>query len=278
MRHLMAGLLVLLILPLQAGAGPLTRLADIAIGTDDNISAAADTRPRATEQFLQAGLGLTFSEPIAPGMTLRLLGRADGRLHARYEGLNEIAGSAEGQLVLRSGNGFYSPTLGASAGIGVSEFNSALRDLQESRLRLFARQTLTTRLMLRGSVFALWREADSKVFDAEIHGAETALDWQASPQLTLTLGYQYRDGEVVSSSVPGALARANAIALVADDVFAEQTALSFEAQTHIGTVTANYALTSQLALDVQLRYIESDPRFDARYHRWTTLSGLLLRF
>lgn len=271
-------LATLCLLPLQALAAQPATLVDVAIGRDDNIQAARDGLPRNTETWLQAGIASSLGEALDDGLSLRLVARLDGRLHAETEGLNEITAGVDGQLLLRPGRSFHTPTLGLSLGIGASQFQSKLRDAKEARTRLWLRESLTTRLGARGSLFASWRGSDSRVFDANTQGAELALEWQASTPLALSLGYQYRVGPVVSIGRPTAAARANATALQDDDAFAGLSAFSFPAQTHMGFVAASYALTPQLSLDAALRYIESDSRFDSRYHRWLGLSGLVLRF
>lgn len=275
MRGLLAS--VLLLAAHVATAAPVVT-AELSLGTDDNLLSNRDGTPQRTEQFLQAGLGLSAGTPLAPGLSARGLARLDTRLHARYEGLNDVGGALEGQLLYRPGTGFSVPTLGLSLGAGVQEFASRLRDARESRLKLFARQNLTTRLAARGALFASWRGTQSRAFDATQRGAELAMDWQAMPRLAAGLGYQYRRGEVVSVGTPWGPARANAVALEPDDVFAGRTAFSFPAQTHIGTLSLNYGLSAALSLDGQLRYIESDTDFDSRYSRWIALTGLLYRF
>lgn len=266
------------LLPLHAQAARVVTTADVGIGTDDNLLSARDGSARKDDQSLQVGIAAAWSEALQPGFTLRLLARLDGKLHTSTSGLNELAIGADGQLLLRPGSGFYTPTFGVSAGLGSSQFQSSLRDAQEGRAQIFLRQALTTRLSTRSSVFALWRGSDSAVFDTHIYGADAAVDWQVRPALVLTLGYQYRDGKVVSIGTPSATALANASAVQMDDVFTGQPAFSFPAQTHVGMVGANYALTPNLSLDAQLRYVESDSRFGTRYHRWTTITGLIARF
>ena len=278
MRVLMRLATLCLLLPLHAEAARPVTLVDVALGRDDNIQAARDGLPRDTETWLQAGIASSISEQLDEGLSLRLVARLDGRLHAQSQGLNEITAGIDGQLLLRPGRSFHTPTLGLSLGVGASQFQSDLRDAKEARARLWLRESLTTRLAARGSLFANWRGSDSRVFDANTRGGELTLDWQASSPLALTLGYQYREGPVVSIGTPSTAARASALAIEADDAFAGQMAFSFPAQTHIGLASAHYALTSQLSLDAALRYIESDSRFNSRYHRWVGLTGLVLRF
>ena len=270
--------LLLAVVAPAARAMPVVTLADIAIGNDDNIVSARDGLPRLTEQFLQGGIAAAFSTPLDAGLSLRLQARLDGRVHARNEGLNQFDAGLEGQLLLRPGSGFHTPTLGLSMALGSSQFQSGLRDSLESALRLTLREAVTTRITLHGKLFTSWRGSESTVFDSHFKGGELALDWLAAPALTVTLGYRYQGGDVVSIGRPSASARANARAMQMDDVFEGLTALRFDAQTHIGLASASYALTPALAIDVQCRYVESDSGFDTRYHRWITSSGLVARF
>ena len=263
---------------MMASAGGLVSLAELNVGTDDNLQAARDTLPRQADSFVHAGVTSALSEALAPGLSLRLLTQLDGRMYRQTDGLNELVAALDGQLRLRPGNRFRTPTLGASMGIGFHRFQSQLRDANSARMRLFWEQPLTTRLAARGSLFKQWHGSRGRAFDATTRGGELALDWQASTPLLLTLAYQYRDGAVASVGMPGPATRAHAIALEADDVFIGQTAFSFDAQTHIGSLEARYQLSPTLSLQTQLRYLESDADFGSQYHRWGTLSGLSLRF
>lgn len=266
-----------MLLPITASASTVTLL-DVGLATDDNITSAREGGDRSTEQALQVGVAHALSAAVERGMSLRLFTRADARFFARYQGLNDITGGLDGQLLLRPGSAFHTPTVGLSLGISTSQFASRLRDAQESRGRVFLQQALTTRLAARAILSAVWRASESQAFDADWRAAELNIDWQARERLRLSLGYQYRDGTVISVGTPGPAAVARANGLEPDDVFNGLTAFGFDAQTHIGSLTASYALGPSLSFETQLRLLESDSDFDTRYRRWTTLSGLLLRF
>lgn len=270
-------LLLLCATPFLAEAR-VVRLADVGLVTDDNITTARDGGERLTEQALQLGLAQVVSAAVDHGLSLRLISRVDGRFHARYQGLNEFAAGVDGQLLLRPGRAFHTPMLGFSLGVGTHQFASRLRDTQEARGKLFVQQALTTQLAARGALASVWRGSNSQAFDTDWRSAEIALDWQVQERLRLSLAYQYRDGTVVSIGVPGTEALANAEAVQPDDVFTGLSAFSFDAQTHIGSVTASYALTPAVTLETQLRCVASDTDFGSRYQRWNTLSGLVLRF
>lgn len=274
-----AALVTALLCGLACGsASALDFTADAALGSDDNIVSAREGTPTLAEQFLQLGAAASHSELLGPGLALRWQARVDGRAHARYQGLNELATGVDGSLLLRPGKGFGAPTFGVTLGIGGSAFQSRLRDAREARARLFARAALTTRVSARASLFAATRGSDSQVFDTDVRGAALGLDWQATRALTLTAGYEYRDGDVVSLRNPSTQGLRFFDAVEADDAFRGRQAVRFRAQTHIGGIGAQYALTPRLVLDTQLKWIESDSDFGTRYQRLTTLSGLLLRF
>lgn len=259
-------------------AGTLVRLADIAVVADSNLLSAANDRPRRDGQAMQAGLSLAWSEAVSPGVSARLLTHLGGRLQAGESGLHEVAAGADGQILLRPGRSFHTPTLGVSLGFDLRRLPSQLRDAEELHGRVFLRQALTTRLHARAALSVRERDARSAVFDDQTWATESALDWLASERLTLTIGYEYRDGDVTSIGRPGVAVLSNARAQVADDVFDGLTAFRFKAQTHIGLLAGHWALSPQLALDTRLRYVESDPQFNSRYRRWLLQSGLLIRF
>jgi hypothetical protein len=277
--HYRRGLLAAaLALPAAAAPAATSGLAELAITTDDNVSNAREGRPAATEQAVQGALVVNWSAPLTEALALRLAGRAEGVLHARFTGLNGGTGTAQATLLLRTGRAFASPVLGLSLAAARSETGSALRDASEWRGRLTARLPLTTRVTTRLGIGLVQREAANAAFDTAFVGGEAGADWQATDALGVALGYEFRDGDVVSLGTPNAAARDNARALAADDVFTGQTALRFDARTHIGTLTLTRTLAPGVALDAQLRYVESTSNIDARYQRLTALTGLLLRF
>ena len=95
-----AATVLLCALPMSARADTVSS-AEMSITTDDNITAARDGHHRTTEQALQLGLVQALSSSVNRSTSLRLLARAGGRFHARYEGLNEFSGGLDGQLLLR---------------------------------------------------------------------------------------------------------------------------------------------------------------------------------
>lgn len=204
----------------------------------------------------------------------------DAQHFAEHEGLSQVSPVLRWDWLYRPGADFHAPTLGIAATALWSEFDSALRDAAEYRVAVFAQQQLTTRIGWRLGWSASWREAqDQTVFDGGARSATLDLDWQLSRRVALYLGYQYRDGDLVSTApAPASAVLAAARAFAPDDVFLGETAFRLSSCAQVGTAGVNYSVSPRFAVDVQARYVDAEADTGSHYRRVQALASLLWRY
>lgn len=264
---------------------------DLGAGYDSNVFNAA---PGWEE-------GLAFATAGAHGNLNRRLGDATsllGRLSLTGETYEHVEGLTNGKAALmlrvshRPGAGFFVPVLAGWVSAAWWEFDSRIRDSVEYRGGVYLLEQLTTALRARVSLTASQRVSESEAFDLEGIAAGVDLDWLAAPSLTVYTGYQFRDGDIASTS---GLLYGYADVGEPDDAFAVPAAPAklthipgggsgtpyayrFPATTHVGTLGVNLPIGSGLSLDVQAQYADSSTDANLDYERWIGSVSLLARF
>lgn len=257
---------------------------DLGVGYDDNVGNASDDDDIRDSTVVAGGVNLDYTQALSLNTGLLLRGALQGEAVEAEDGLSHGRLLAMARLSHRPDGGFYMPTFAAWVSAGVLEFNSAMRDGFEFRGGLFLSEPLTTTIAARFGVAAVERSADNYVFDLSGWSASVNLDWAVTPGFTLYTGYQFQDGDVVStgtvlpkaSHTPGGCGAASACD--PDDALDGQFAYRIDASTHVGTLGINLPWSQRLALDAQLRRIDSSTPGDTRYERLQGLVSVLLRF
>jgi hypothetical protein len=253
---------------------------DFTLGHDDNVANARRGAALRDDTFVQAAVAHEILWRLAPTGQMGWQLSAQGRRHDRHEGLSRIAGAARWQWQYRASGGFYTPLLGANASAEYSEFDSRLRDAWSYRAGLFAQQQLTTRLSARIGWSARWVDASrSPVFEAGARSATLDLDWQPGRRVALYAGYQYLDGDLVSTAPsPSTATLAAARATAPDDVFVGETAFRLSSSADVYSVGANISLSSHWSVDALWRRVDAKADTGTSYRREQALLSLLWRY
>jgi hypothetical protein len=253
---------------------------EFALGHDDNIANARRGAAVQDDAFVQVAAAHETLWRLAPTSQMGLRLSAEGRRYDRYESLSQLSGAARWQWLYRAGGGFHTPVVGTSAGVEYREFDSRLRDAWTWRIGAFAQQQLTTQLSWRLGWSARWVDAvNAPVFETGARSATLDLDWQLGRSLVLYAGYQYLDGDLVSTAPnppPAALAAARAAA--ADDVFIGETAFRLSSSADIYSAGANLSLSPHWSVDALWRRIDAEADTGTRYRREQALLSLLWRY
>jgi hypothetical protein len=273
-------LLVALGAALPAGAAGRVFTGEFTLGHDDNVANARRGTAVRDDAFALASAAHETLWRLAPTSQMGWQLSAEGRRHDRHAGLSRIAGAARWQWLYRAGGGFHTPLIGAGARIEYSEFDSRLRDAWTYRTGLFVQQQLTTRLSWRGGWSARWVDArHAPVFEAGARSATLDLDWQLGRRVALYAGYQFLDGDLVSTApAPPAAALAAARAAAPDDVFDGETAFRLASRAGVYSVGANLSLSPHWSVDVQWRRVEAEADTGTEYRREQALLSLLWRY
>ncbi|MFA5939349.1 MAG: hypothetical protein WC809_08335 [Sinimarinibacterium sp.] len=265
-----------------ASAAPASRAlsGEFGVGFDTNVANIRQGGDTREDTFLQLGAIAETGWKLGSSMAMHWQLQLDGQGYAQYAGLSRAVPAARWRWLIRPGAGFYAPVLAMSASAASEEFDSRLRDAAEYRAGLSLQQQLTTRISLRLGGSASWREARREsVFEGSARSATLDIDWQPWRDVALYAGYQYRDGDLVSTAPnppPAVLYAARAYA--PDDVFDGQTAFRLSGHAEVGTAGLNYSLSPHWSLDVQARYIEAEADIGTHYRRTQTLASVLWRY
>lgn len=264
----------------SALAAQRTLSGEAGIGFDDNVANVKQGGAERDDLFVQLGATAQTAWRLTPSSAMLWRFQLDAQRFFEHEGLSHADPALRWDWLYRPGADFHAPTLGIAATVLWSEFDSGLRDAAEYRAAVFAQQQLTTRIGWRLGWSASWREAqDQDVFDGGARSATLDLDWQLSRRFALYLGYQYRDGDLISTApapAPAVLSAARAFA--ADDVFPGETAFRLSSRAQVGTAGVNYSVSPRFAVDVQTRYIEAEADIGSHYRRVQALASLLWRY
>lgn len=256
--------------------------AEFGVGYDDNVGNAQDGDEARDSTVLGGGAHLDYTRTLTRHTALLLRGLLQGEAFESESGLSHLRLGAMARLSHRAGGGFYAPTLAGWLSAGALEFDSAMRDGFELRGGFHLIEPLTTAVSARASVAAAERRGDHAVFDTSQWSAGLNLDWSVASRLTLYLGYQFQDGDLVSSGrVPPKsthdLAGCGTAAVCdADDALDGLSAYRVEGTTQVVTLGANVPLSGRLALDAQVRHADASAGENG-YERLQGALSLLLR-
>jgi hypothetical protein len=249
-------------------------------GFDDNVANARRGASLRDDGFAQAGAAFENVWRLAPSSLMGFQLGVEGRRHDRNAGLDRVSGALRWRWLYRRDGGFYTPLLGASVRIERDEFDSRLRDAWTYRVGVFAQQQLSTQLSGRlGWSARRVNGVNDRVFETDARSATLDVDWQLGRKLVLYAGYQYLDGDLVSTAPnPPAAALMAARAIAADDVFVGETAFRLSASADVYSAGANLTLTPNWSIDAQWRQIDAEADTGTRYRREQGLLSLLWRY
>lgn len=257
---------------------------DLGVGYDDNVGNARDRVNIRDSTVVAGGVNLDYTRALSLNTGLLLRGALQGEAVEAEDGLSHGRLLAMARLSHRPSGGFYMPTFAVWASAAALEFNSTMRDGFEFRGGLFLSGPLTTSIAARFGVAAVERSAANYVFDLSGWSASVNLDWAVTPGVTLYTGYQFQDGEVVSTgTVPPKSTHlptrcGAASACDPDDALKGQSAYRVDAKTRLGTLGINVPLSPRFSLDAQVRHTDSESDGGDGYDRFQGLVSALTRF
>jgi hypothetical protein len=190
---------------------------------------------------------------------LRLSVAADLRseLWARFDDFSEIGPGLISGLRYRFGLGREAPWLLLENRFGYDRFQDTARSGYDETVELRGGIGLTQQIALElGYSFENFA-APNDFYDRQIHRAGTRVILDLTSALRLAIGYQYREGDVISYAVPP---RPEIAALSVeredDDTFGTplRTAYRLLGRTHSVSVSAAYGLTKNLSVQIGYEY------------------------
>ncbi len=181
-----------------------------------------------------------------------------GHLWDQYNAFNEIGAGASASLRYRFGLGPQAPWILLEERIGYDRFQETVRSGWGESLRLRGGIAISERIALEaGYIFGNFAAPDD-FFDEQGHAANARVIIDLTSSLQVVLGYTYRAGNVISYAVPP---RPDILMLTSElrpvTTFGTNplyTAYRLRGQTNAVSVSAEYALTRYLSVQLAYEY------------------------
>ena len=269
--------------PTWAFARALSVDGELGYATDDNVTRAARAPEILDDRFATVGAGFTWRQPVA--RHVRAVARAFGRYEhfEDYSELSNAVGGASLNVQFRARGSLLAPTYSFFGKAQIADYGSAMRDSYLYSWGVSVEKSLTDRIITSLSLAANERDSKSEVFDTGEVSASLNLDYQFTRRVATYLGYQYLEGDIVSTASPFWLAIINeASAIQADDAFggaaANRFAYRLNGETQLVTLGINFAIDERNAVDLSGRYADAESESGIRYKRNSVNLAYLLRF
>lgn len=231
------------------------------ISADDNVTRGYGDANILSDQFLGVNLSKIFHYPVSTHTRLALLGFAGFNGYFEYTGLSHYYAGAQGEFQYRPSGSFYAPTFAVGARSAAEEYQSEVRDSYRGSVWASVRKPITNKLQLFSALNYNWRDGKSVVFDTSDIALRANADFAISRRNTVYLGFEYRDGDIVSTGQPSLAFVEIASAVVLDDAYKDSTryAYKIDGNTWMLSLGYNFAISAQQALDASWRMVNATP-------------------
>jgi hypothetical protein len=175
-----------------------------------------------------------------------------------YDAFNEIGAGASAGLRYRFGLGRQAPWILLEERIGYDRFHETVRSGWDESLRLRGGIAISERIALEAAYIFRNFAAPDDFFDEQGHTANARVIVDLTSSLQMAIGYTYREGNVISYAVPP---RPDILLLTSQSrpvtTFGTNplyTAYRLRGQTNAVSVSAGYALTRYLSVQLAYEY------------------------
>jgi hypothetical protein len=206
-----------------------------------------------------------WSSDISAGNSLQLTrdlrlnvgGDLRGELWDRFGAFNTIGPGASAGLRYRFGLGRQAPWILLEDRFGYDRFQDTAQSGNDNVLNFQAGIALSDRIALEGGYAFESFVAPNDFYDRQVHRANASIVSDVTSSLQVTLGYTYREGDVISYAVPPRpdLARFS-IEREDEDEFGQplRTAYKLLGRTHALSFSVAYQLTKYASIQVGYEY------------------------
>lgn len=247
--------LALLLLSASACGALADTLLDVQAGAlyDGNLPRAQLERDRKSDVALQAGVAWGRFVPLADGLTLRATLDGGGEVYTRYSGLNNL--SLGGSLSLRRkiGLGALAPWVSLSVAGARLEYQNDVRNGWRYEFGAVTGKRITDAWEIEANFRYQHRTADESiaavpgisgdVFDLQSHQLGLRSEYALTGRLSLAAGFDYRRGDIASTTLRNFTVFTNSDAIALDTVYGDDTvAYRIFALTRAFRLGLSYAL------------------------------------
>ncbi len=245
----------------QLSTGPLNLQVEAGYTHDDNVTRAKSGPDRRGDDNYTVNVSKRTGIGLSETSRVLLTGTLGGEKFRAFNGLSNVAATAEAEYQYRSSAEFDAPTLGAFARLSALGFESTLRDGWRASRGVSAQMSVTDRINLFGALSANVRDARSEVFSTRDVSARFNVDYALSETGTLYLGADFRRGDIVSTGRSSLENVSVADVFVQDDAYRGGQLFSyrFDGRTVLATMGYNLSLGNRDSIDFSWRHIRSTP-------------------
>ncbi|HEY0368789.1 MAG TPA: hypothetical protein VGC85_04265 [Chthoniobacterales bacterium] len=225
---------------------------------DSNLSNSDRAAEQEHDWSWQTRIRAANGFQLTRDLRLTLSGDVVGALWHEYSGFDQIGGGATALLRYRFGLGREAPWVAIENRVGYDAFEETFRDGWSEAAHVRGGFSLSERLRVEaGYTYENSCTRSEDVWSWCAHRGDIALIIDVTSQLQVAIGYGYRYGDVISYAIPPR-PDLRAIATARDEenlTFDEpRTAYKVDGRTHAATLSASYALTKHVALQVGYEY------------------------
>ncbi|MFL6515635.1 MAG: hypothetical protein ACJ8M1_11495 [Chthoniobacterales bacterium] len=225
---------------------------------DNNLSNSDRSADQEPDGSWKTDMRLLNSYQLLRDLRLTVAADLQGQVWSEYTDFNRISPGAETALRYRFGLGRLAPWIMVENRIGYDRFHGVARSGWNESAGLRAGFAISDRIAFEtGYLFENFVVPDN-FFDVQSHrlGARVMVDLTSS--LQVTIGYDYREGDVIAYAVPPrpeiaafAVEREEVTTFGTDPLY---TGYRFPGRSHIVSVSAVYLLTRHFSVSVGYEY------------------------
>jgi len=204
---------------------------DVSAGAlyDSNVPRAQLERDIKSDTAFQAALAWGRFMPLSDGLTLRATLDASGEAYAHYSGLNNLALGTSLSLRQKFGLGALAPWVSGWASGARLDYEDKARDGWRYEFGIGAGKRLTDAWDIEATYRYQHRTQDhpvavvpgisGAVFDLQAHQAGVRSEYAMTDRVSLGAGFDYRRGDVASTTLRNFTIFTNSTAIALDPVF-----------------------------------------------------------
>jgi hypothetical protein len=250
---------------------------------DSNLSRAEYSYDVKSDTAWQAAVAWGRFVVLTDSLTLRATLDAAGDVYTHYSGLDNLALGGSLSLRRKFGLGGLAPWINVAGSMARLDYKNNLRDGWRQELGVGAGKRITEEWSIATSFAYVHRTADHNVavvpgisgavFDLQSHKAGVASEYALTDRLSLSAGYDYRRGDVASTTLRNFEIYESSDAIELDPVFGKDTVgYRIFAVTRAWRLGASYALGPANSINLTAERWISRARDELHYYN--TLVGL----
>jgi len=270
----------LLAAPAALGQGTSVHLGgDAGVAYDSNVGNTPTSGPVQSSSVETLGGHADVFTPLTLFTSLLVRGSLDGEIYNAATKLSNAKGTLMARLFWRPGGDFFTPMLALWGSGAYARYGSSIRDGAEYRGGAYVAEQVTTAINVRLEGVLSRRNANAGVFNLNNRSLGLSLDWVLPAAVTAYGGYQFRRGDIATTTACGSGPYAPGSGSSDDGFVGEVDCVyKLDANTRIATLGVNVPLSSAWSFDLQGQYVKSSGDSGVDYTRWLTYASVLARF